>query len=407
MDTIFKSGLGSLPGAPIGIPFGAPTQNLIKRDNKNYEQRNRKPEDTLPRAINYLADYGGCGFYRCMAPNLLLNLNQKAIVTESSTMLFEPRLYRACKAVKFQRQGTTSQTLFMKELYEFKKEAGFKIIYEIDDVVFAEDIPLYNRNRGAFANAEVQKNIRQILNYVDEVVVTTEYFKEYFKSKTGLTNVSSVPNYLMKWWFDRYYNLGDLIKKYEKNKKKPKISIFASGTHVDGLNAVNQQDDFETILPYIIKTRNEYEWSFYGCLPFGLRDYVGAGQIKYTPWCDITSFAEMMHKSDSQLTFAALRDNEFNKCKSNIKLIESGALGIPCVCPDLPPYKEALLKYKTGSEFIDQIKSSLKNQTVYADLCKKSRALAEMYWLDDNSNLMKHHEIYFTPFGSNRREFLV
>jgi len=90
-----------------------------------------------------------------------------------------------------------------------------------------------------------------------------------------------------------------------------------------------------------------------------------------------------MKEVSPQLTFASLLNNEFNNCKSNIKLIEAGAFGIPCVCPNSPAYSDAILKYNTGSDFIDIIKTVLKNQTTYAEQCKKARALANNYWLDD------------------------
>jgi len=79
---------------------------------------------------------------------------------------------------------------------------------------------------------------------------------------------------------------------------------------------------------------------------------------------------------------------------------------MPCVCPDMVTYKDAFLKYKTGSEFIDCIKTVCKNQTVYAEMCKRSRTFAEKFWLDDESNLMKHYEVYFTPFDSPERKYI-
>ena len=164
---------------------------------------------------------------------------------------------------------------------------------------------------------------------MDEVTVTCDYFKDLMIEKSGNKNVTVVPNYLMKWWFDRYYNLGDLIKKYEKNKKKPVIAIFASGTHVDVANRTNHQDDFAPTVKHIIKTRNMFEWHFYGSYPFAVREYVQSGQMKFVPWVDLPKFPEAMANSGAQLTFASLQDNNFNRCKSNIKLIEAGALGIP------------------------------------------------------------------------------
>jgi hypothetical protein len=402
--TSIQLGIQNLPGAPLGIPVGVPSPTFIQTTQPN--NRPEIPGEGLKRALNYLADYGGCGYYRCMAPNLLLNLYQKAVVVESTAMILDERFYNTVQAVKFQRQATPPQRDFIRHLKLLSNQTKNKLIYEIDDVVFAEDIPLYNRNRTAFVSKEIQSAIKEILSMMDEIVVTCDYFKDYMIEKSGNTNVTVVPNYLMKWWFDRYYNLGDLIKKYEKNKKKPIIAIFASGTHVDVANRVNQQDDFAAVVQHIVKTRMDFSWHFYGSFPLSLKPFIDNGQIKYFPWVQLPDFPATMANSGAQMTFAALQDNHFNRCKSNIKLIEAGAIGLPCVCPDMVTYKDAFLKYNSGDEFIDLIKSTLKNQTTYAEQCKKARAHAEKFWLDDEQNLMKHHEIYFTPFGSKDRKYL-
>lgn len=409
MATPVQFGIQHLHGSPLGLPMGIPSQT--------YLQRIPQPAATLPppevpgeglkRAMNYLADYGGCGYYRCMAPNFLLNLYQKAVVIESTAMVLDPKFYGTVQAVKFQRQATPHQKEFVKSLKQLSAQSkNLKLIYEVDDVIFAEDIPMYNRNRDAFTSPEIQNSIKEILSMMDEIIVTTEYFRDYMIEKSGNKNVTAVPNYLMKWWFDRYYNLGDLVKKYEKNKKKPIIAIFASGTHVDVANRVNQQDDFAAVVQHIIKTRTDFAWHFYGSYPLPLKPFIDSGHIKYFPWVQLPDFAETMANSGAQMTFAALQDNNFNRCKSNIKLIESGAIGMPCACPDLVTYKDAFLKYKTGDEFIDVLKTTLKNQSTYVDQCKKARTFAEKFWLDDEKNLMKHHEIYFTPHKSPSRKYI-
>lgn len=410
MTNPVQLGIQHLPGAPMGLPAGVPTQPFLQHGNQQSNKPLPPPEapgEGLKRALNYLADYGGCGFYRCMAPNFLLNLYQKAVVVESTVMVTDQRFYGTVQAVKFQRQATPPQRDFVKSLRELSKQTKNKLIYEIDDVVFAEDIPLYNRNRDAFVSKDIQNSIKEILSMMDEITVTCDYFKDYMIEKSGNKNVTVVPNYLMKWWFDRYYDLGKLVKNYEKNKKKPVVAIFASGTHVDVVNRANQQDDFAAVVQHIIKTRTDFDWRFYGSFPLALRPYIDSGHIKFFQWVPLPEFSTAMANSGAQVTFAALQDNHFNKCKSNIKIIESGALGLPCVCPDMVTYKDALIKYKTGDEFIDCLKTVLKNQTVYADYCKRSRAYADNFWLDDEKNLMKHHEIYFTPFGSKDRKFIT
>jgi hypothetical protein len=405
MNNVINYGIATMPGAPLGLPIGIPTQSLVKRTPSLPPPE--IPGQNLKRALTYLADYGGCGFYRCMGPDFLLNLQQKAVIVESTAMILDPRFYNTVETVKFQRQATVYQKDFIKALKTLsEKEKPLKLMYEVDDVVFAEDIPHYNRNRSAFTSSEIQDSIKEILHMMDEITVTTDYFRDYIINKTGIKNVTTVPNYLMKWWFDRYYNMNNLIKQYDKNKKKPIIAIFASGTHVDVANLANQQDDFEMLIQHFIKTRTEFQWHFYGCYPLPLKPYIDRGEMKTFKWSSLGDFAEIMANSGAQLTFAALRDNEFNKCKSNIKLIESGAIGLPCVCPNLVTYKDAFLKYSNGNEFIDCIKTVLKNQTTYVDACKKSRAFSEKFWLDDDHNLMKHHEAYFTSCGSNQRKYI-
>jgi hypothetical protein len=405
MITPVQVGIQNLPGAPLGMPLGVPMSLYSQKRNADLPPP-EIPGQNLKRAITYLADYGGCGYYRCMAPNFLLNLYQKAVLIESTAMILDPKFYQTVETVKLQRQATPHQLQFIKMLKEISKHKPLKLMYEVDDVVFAEDIPLYNKNRDAFTSPEIQNSIKEILSSMDEIIVTCDYFKDYMIEKSGNKNVTVVPNYLMKWWFDRYYNLGDLIKKYEKNKKKPVVAIFASGTHCDVANRANQQDDFAPVVKHIIKTRSDFDWRFYGSIPLELKPLVQTGQIKYFPWVQLPDFAQLMANSGAQVTFASLQDNHFNRCKSNIKLIEAGAIGMPCVCPDMVTYKDAFLKYKTGDEFIDCLKTVLKNQTVYADYCKKSRALTENFWLDDEPNLMKHYETYFTPFGSSERKFI-
>jgi len=407
MVQLIEYGIQNVLGAPHGLPAFLPKQTYYHtRSSAPQPPPPEIPGQNLKRAITYLADYGGCGYYRCMGPNFLLNLHQRAVVMESTAMILDPRFYSTVEAVKVQRQATPSQKQFVAMLKEISKQKPLKLIYEVDDVVFAEDIPLYNRNRDAFTSPEIQNSIKEILSMVDEITVTSDYFRDFVTHKTGIKNVTTIPNYLMKWWFDRYYNLSELVKKYDKNKKKPILAIFASGTHVDILNRTNQQDDFATILPYVIKTRTEFNWHFYGSYPLPLKPFIDKGEIKYFPWVPLPDFPQAMAQSGAQLTFAALQDNNFNRCKSNIKLIESGALGLPCVCPDMVTYKDAEIKYKTGSEFIDCIKTVLKNQSTYISYCKKARAYADNFWLDDEKNLIKYYESFFTSFDSPERKYI-
>jgi len=89
------SGLAHNIGAPIGLPPGLPsTCQVLPLPQSVSLPPPEIPGQGLPRAVNYLADYGGCSWYRCMAPNLMLNLYNKAVIIESTTMVLDPRYYQ-------------------------------------------------------------------------------------------------------------------------------------------------------------------------------------------------------------------------------------------------------------------------------------------------------------------------
>jgi hypothetical protein len=81
------------------------------------------------------------------------------------------------------------------------------LIYEIDDLMKAEHIPLFNRGRSGFESPQIQENIRYMLNTADIVTVTTDYIKEAYHKYYGvpLEKIVAIPNMLPKYLFgDRY-----------------------------------------------------------------------------------------------------------------------------------------------------------------------------------------------------------
>ena len=60
----------------------------------------------MPRAINYLADYSGCGYWRMVWPSHLLTAYQKVIVQDSTCMVWDDGYYNNIKAVRFNYRST-------------------------------------------------------------------------------------------------------------------------------------------------------------------------------------------------------------------------------------------------------------------------------------------------------------
>lgn len=363
------------PLPQIGMPPGIPNLNLGNVISNN---------GGIKRAVNFWADAGGCGHWRMIWPEYMINIYQRGVVTGGVAMIFDPRYYIDVKSVRVQRQATAPQVKFLQHLKNISNSNGMKLLYEVDDVIFRNDIPKYNGCRHAFDNPEIERCSLEAISLCDKVTVVSEYMRDYYAKVTGHPNVSYIPNYMPKFWFDRYYTPEKIENRYHKFKRKPRIGVFASSTHIDVRNQNNQQDDFTHVNDVIIKTCKDIQWVVVGGKPQKLTPYINNKLIEYHPWCQLNDYPALMDSLNINMTFAPLMDNEFNRSKSDIKITEAGALGIPCVCQDIVTYKDAILKFNTGDELISKIVSTMKDESTYLDLSKKSRKFAEGRWLEDH-----------------------
>jgi hypothetical protein len=297
---------GGLPAMPIGTPVGMPTYSYVgyKPVRVPSAPPIEMPESNLPRALNYYADYGGCGFWRMIWPEYVLNGYQKACISGLTQMILDLRFYGSLKAVRMQRQATPTQNAFIKELHKIKSQTGNRLIYEIDDIVFKDDIPDYNRCKDAFTDDKIVQSIMEIMGMMDEITVTCKYMKEYYISKTGNKNVTVIPNYPPKFWLDRFYDRERIQKTYEQNKKRPRILYSGSGTHIDVLNRTGLNDDFKHVTDVIIKARKKFKFVWKGCYPLVMKPFIDNGDMEYIDWSPLLEYPQGLYDTNCNAVFA-------------------------------------------------------------------------------------------------------
>jgi glycosyltransferase involved in cell wall biosynthesis len=395
--------LGSVLGRPIGLPpqqYGAMPILAV-----NEPPPLEMPGQGLSRAINYYADYAGCGWWRMIAPEMLMNISNKAVICGLTTMVLDPRFYSGIKAVRLQRQATPVQLQFLKFLKQGSAQHNFKIIYEIDDIIVKHDIPDYNRCKVAFESDEIMNSCIEMMQMSDEISVTCQYMKDYYINKTGNKKVTVIPNYPAKMWLDGHYDPKKIIKDYQNNKKKPRIAYVGSGTHIDVMNKTNQKDDFAHVVDDIISSRKDIQWVFVGAFPLACKPFIDRGEMEFVQWFPLLELWKAYTTTDIQAVIAPLQSNAFNMAKSNIKFLEAATAGIPGCFQRMVTYKDAPLLFDTGSELIDQIKFLTKNEDTYMKYSKKAREYSDTMWLDDH--LDEFCELYYTNIGDANRIALL
>lgn len=400
----------TLPGtAPFAAPFKpvfapqSPSPGHIPH-NERLIPIQQSVQDTV-KVFNFLADHGGCGCWRLIWPEMIMNLRGDLLSFNGIFMLRDERFYSQMTTIRIQRQASPQQLQFVKFLKEIQTRNKFKIVYEIDDITFREDIPDYNRFKVAFVSDDVRKSSEEIMNLCDEITVTCDFMRDYYKSKISNQNITVIPNYVPRFWMGNFYNKEKLIKNLNDNKNKPRILYNGSAAHFDVDNRVKQHDDFYHVNEAIIKTRKKFRWVFIGAAPQTLIPYIKSGEIEFHPWCKLMDYPYFIDKLNVQMMVAPLADNTFNKSKSDLKYLEGACYGIPVACQDLVTYKNAPIKFKTGDEMIDQINENLKESN-YKKQATNARKIAETRFLENEENIMKFVEMYKFPYGSSERKFL-
>lgn len=226
------------------------------------------------------------------------------------------------------------------------------VLYEIDDDLF--DIPRSNP-AGRYYDYKRKKVAIDIIKECDGVIVTTETLKQ--KVSAWNRNVYVIPNYIDRGqWAD--------IKRQENQKLQ--LGWAGTATHYDDLNIC---------LPVLKQMFEQYDvgLTFVGWIPPQLHDI--KDKIRFIPFGDYSVYPQKLASID--IGIAPIVDNQFNRSKSDIKVLEYGALGIPCVASRVDNYIRAandgagVLLASNGSDWIKHLKRLITDKLFRQSLAMK------------------------------------
>jgi len=280
------------------------------------------------------ANISGCSFYRIRwnAQYLVSFADQTGVMPViTNDILFD----KLDKTASFVIEGAFTFIDQIKKLKELQSKFGYKIIYEIDDLVW--NIPEYNTATSHQIN--YYEKVKEVLPYIDRVIVSTEYLKRCFERDFDYHAVHVVPNAVPQFLFN---------KRKEPIKEKiikPKVLYTGAPQHFrqpspiiqlpngqiqTGITPLYGDWNKEWIDFIIDNVKNDkIEFICFCVIPWFFEEI--KDKIKCIPWTDCNSFPDLVMSQNADFYIAPLQDNEFNKCKSNIKLLEASIMGIPFI----------------------------------------------------------------------------
>ena len=300
--------------------------------------------------ISYFgADDGACGHYRAQLP--MGKIKEKALaevfkIEKASTLeqldhaltygdvIFCPHLSdeRVIEVMKqVQKDGKKMVVDFDDDIFNISplsphyEECGTENVqYALPD---GSKIPLWKDDEKGF---DIQRNkahlerIKEVLTMADLVTTTTDILADRFGEFNS--NVKVLPNCIDT----------DLWQPLDLKRKDDEIRLYWSG----GSSHYEDWLILQDVLPAIMEKYKNVKLVLMGHHFKGTTKGIPADRIEFHPWVPTAAYPYKSAILNPDIAIIPLQDNLFNSCKSAIKWIEMGALGVPSVVSHVSPYKE-------------------------------------------------------------------
>ena len=169
----------------------------------------------------------------------------------------------------------------------------------------------------------------RMMQMANAVTVTNENLRQVYLKWNK--NIHIIPNYIDT---DRWEG----VVKAKSETGRIRVGWFGGASHYDDLMVIKD------VIPAILDKYENVEFYWCGAYPdFWQKDHEakrwGEGRFVILPWLKIVHEWEKHFASFGfDIALAPLIDSQFNRCKSNIKWMESAMLKIPVVASPVDPY---------------------------------------------------------------------
>lgn len=219
-----------------------------------------------------------------------------------------------------------------KSVYKDKK-----LVTEVDDWIF--DIPAYNVASNPYKpGSEKEELANEQLTLSDAIVVSTSFLKENLQTMYPEKPIYVIPNSID-------FDIWDNVKSDGKMepKKEGVVRIGYSG-------CANHSGDMEIVKPVLLALLDEFpNLEFIIAQDLGTFRDINHPRLKVlNRWVSIIDYPAMVKGWDLDIGIAPLRDNQFNRAKSNLRWLEYSAMKIPTVASNVRPFTESVQHRQDG-----------------------------------------------------------
>ncbi|MFT0531225.1 glycosyltransferase [Castellaniella hirudinis] len=286
------------------------------------------PGRPLPVVLAAHADWQGSGHYRILDPFKSM-VNESRVDGGLGIGCFDLIDAARIRPDVIVLQGAWANDNVLIQVQRYRELKDVKIVLEFDD--YLPNIPTRSISRIMMFPSAIKK-MHDLMSYVDWVVVSTpmlalEYADYHSDIRIAMNGLCPT-----RW--------RDLSSRRKAGKKMRVGWACSSGYAVD----------LAPIHSVISDLQDEVDWVFLG-------DKLDGVSCEFHPKVPMDRYPEKLASLNLDLAVVPLRDNPYNRCKSNFNILELGACGIPVICTDIEAYRDNLPVVRVPNQYEDWMKA--------------------------------------------------
>lgn len=336
-----------------------------------------------PNILFVARDDGGCGFYRCEQPAAFLT---RAGLANAKSVLKHPREQDllAADLVVLQEMGNVEAM----NIVSFLEKHNIPFLVEFDDYIHH----ISPHNDGGYiawnpATLYVYRSMEMMKRAWGVTVATEQLAREYFPYNNF---IYVVPNYLDKQVWE--------VPTMKRPDGKIRIGWAGGNAHADDLRMVSKvierltkEYDGKVVFETIGMTRRELTGVFsIPPTPGDACAHCGhEGHLHHFPGEAYQNYPQVVGSRGWDIAIAPVIDNGFGNAKSDLKVKEYAALGLPIVASNVRPYRDAkkdgasVMLADSYEDWYSQLKGLIETDVAREKLGKQNKEWSQQNWIQD------------------------
>jgi len=339
----------------------------------------------------------GCYYYRCLQP---LQANgwdgdQTSVFPDQKTPENKSLAAQEADVVVFHRPDDPRKL----ELARLLKKAGKKIVYDNDDTYKDDNGFKVNKyldeKRMKKKMASMSDTLDSFIKEADLVTCSTEFLANEYRQLNDKVEV--LPNFVDPFMFDEpLYNDTDTFRIGFTG------SVGCTADFALATDLVKRIPEVTWVMHSLPVQRDAEVYKKLYHDEYGLLDTL---DIEWHPFCEFHEVYERQNEMRLDLQVIPRQDTYFNKCKSNLKFLESSMLGIPVVAQGFAdgksPYQvdkedaEHMMICHTQDEFEAAIRILMNDKPRCREMGRKAKEYVEKKYDINNPN---NHELWIKAY---------